>query len=227
MQTKTDVSKLQVRWLGLADYRETFAAMRSYTSERGTKSLDQIWILEHPPVFTQGQAGKAEHLLAPGEIPVVQSDRGGQVTYHGPGQLVMYLLIDLKRKNIGIKKLVCQIEKSVIDTLQDYAILAHTRDNAPGVYVDGAKVCQLGLRVRKGCSYHGLSFNIDMDLSPFKRIHPCGFTDLEVVDLATLGGPTSLCQVAEQLLKHLSSRLEFEMCANSLRRTPDVQAGAN
>ncbi len=177
---------VNVRNLGLRDYAEVFAEMRDYTGARDAQTPDEIWFTEHPPVFTQGQAGKAEHLLWPGNIPVVQSDRGGQVTYHGPGQVVGYLLFDLRRQGLSVRGLVTGIETSMIDVLQKHGIDAAARPDAPGVYVSGAKIGSLGLRVRRGCSYHGLALNVDMDLEPFTRINPCGLTDTQVTDIATL-----------------------------------------
>lgn len=177
--------RLQVRRLGRQDYEPTWRAMQAFTDRRGPDSDDELWLLEHPPVFTQGQAGRAEHLLAPGDIPVVQVDRGGQVTYHGPGQLVGYVLVDLKRRGVGIRELVSGIEDSIVAVLGELGIAAHARPDAPGVYVSrGAKIAQLGLRVRKGCTFHGLSLNADMDLSVFQRINPCGYQGLEVTDIA-------------------------------------------
>ena len=163
--------------------------MQAYTDRRDAHSADELWLLEHPPVFTQGQAGKAEHVLAPGDIPVVQVDRGGQVTYHGPGQLVGYVLIDLKRAGFGVRQLVTQIENALVELLALYGLSAAPRPDAPGVYLDnGAKIAQLGLRVRRGCSFHGLSLNIDMDLSVFQRINPCGHAGMAVTDMATSSG---------------------------------------
>ena len=172
--------------LGRTDYTAVFEDMRSFSARRGDATLDQIWITEHNPVFTQGQAGKAEHLLVPGEIPVVQSDRGGQVTYHGPGQIVAYLMFDIRRMGISVRDLVSGIEASMIRVLASYGVEAAARPDAPGVYVDGAKIGSLGLRVRRGCSYHGLALNVDMDLDPFGRINPCGLTDISVTQVRDL-----------------------------------------
>ncbi|ALO46806.1 lipoyl(octanoyl) transferase LipB [Pseudohongiella spirulinae] len=177
---------LVLRQLGLQDYIPVFHAMREFTNHRQTDTPDELWVLSHPPVFTQGQAGKAEHLLAPGDIPVVQIDRGGQVTYHGPGQLVIYLLIDVRRADIGVRDLVSLIEQSIIETLSSLGINAQTRDSAPGVYVNDAKIAALGLRIRRGCSYHGLSLNVDMNLQPFARINPCGYQGMEVTQVRDL-----------------------------------------
>ena len=174
------------RQLGLVDYAPTLQAMKDLTDTRGPEDPDQLWLLQHPRVFTQGQAGKAEHVLAPGDIPVIQVDRGGQVTYHGPGQWVLYLMIDLRRRSWGVRDLVNMIERSIVLLLAEYGIEAAPKPDAPGVYVNGAKIASLGLRVRRGCSYHGLSVNVDMDLEPFGRINPCGYQGLEVTSMASL-----------------------------------------
>jgi len=178
---------LHARWLGRRDYLPVWRAMQSYTDRRTAASPDEIWLLEHPPVFTLGQAGRAEHVLAPGPIPVVHIDRGGQVTYHGPGQLVAYPLLDLKRLGLGIRQLVDRLEQSVIETLADFALAGERRPGMPGVYVAGAKIAALGLRVRRSRCFHGLAFNVAMDLAPYARIEPCGYRGLEVTDLARLG----------------------------------------
>ncbi|WP_370301273.1 lipoyl(octanoyl) transferase LipB [Alkalimarinus coralli] len=180
--------QLLVRSLGLVDYTPAWDAMKSFTDSRNDHTVDEIWLLQHPPVFTQGQAGKAEHILVPGDIPVVQVDRGGQVTYHGPGQLVAYIMVDIKRRNMGARALVSLIEDAIIDTLSAYGVNAAARKDAPGVYVEGAKIASLGLRIRKGRSFHGLSLNIDMDMEPFSRINPCGYKGMEVVQLSKLDG---------------------------------------
>ena len=178
---------MRVQTLGLRPYQETWDAMRDYTASRDAASEDQIWLVQHPPVYTQGQAGKPEHLLAPGDIPVIQIDRGGQITYHGPGQTVMYLLLDLRRAGIGIRALVSLIEESVIGYLQELGIHAQSRIDAPGVYVDGKKIASLGLRVSGGCTYHGVALNVDMDLEPFSRINPCGLVGMQMTQLRDLG----------------------------------------
>lgn len=198
---------LAARWLGRRDYQQVFAAQQQFTAGRTPTTLDELWWLEHAPVFTQGQAGRAEHLLAPGNIAVVQSDRGGQVTYHGPGQLVGYLLLDVRRLGLGVRALVSLIEASIVAALADWGIDAAARADAPGVYVAGNKVASLGLRIRRGCSYHGLALNVDMDLTPFQRINPCGMAGLGVTQLADLGGPTDLAQVREHLNAVLQQRL--------------------
>ena len=178
---------MQIHNLGLRPYQEIWDAMRAYTAARDATSEDQIWLVQHPPVYTQGQAGKPEHLLAPGDIPVIQIDRGGQITYHGPGQTVMYLLLDIRRAGIGIRALVSLIEASVIGYLQELGIRAQSRIDAPGVYVDGKKIASLGLRVRGGCTYHGVALNVDMDLEPFSRINPCGLVGMQMTQLRDLG----------------------------------------
>lgn len=203
---------LVIRQLGLAEYVPVWEAMQRYTDQRDEHSSDQIWFLEHPPVFTQGQAGKAEHLLATGDIPVVQVDRGGQVTYHGPGQLVGYLLIDLKRRKMGVRELVTEIEQAIVRLLARYDIKASPRADAPGVYVDtGAKIAQLGLRVRRGCTFHGLSLNIAMDMEPFLRINPCGHVGMEVTSMKLQGvGQPDTDQIAEQLQQELQNGLGYD-----------------
>ena len=193
-----------VKDLGRTQYCEVFDQMRAFTNERNQTTPDEIWLTEHEPVFTQGQAGKAEHLLAPGTIPVVQTDRGGQVTYHGPGQIVAYLLFDIRRLEINVRGLVSGIEDSIINLLSHYKVTGQARADAPGVYVGGAKVAALGLRVRRGCSYHGLSLNVQMDLAPFAMINPCGLSDVTVTQLADLGGPSSTSQVKPLLLDTLA-----------------------
>ncbi|CAI8860850.1 lipoyl(octanoyl) transferase LipB [Kosakonia quasisacchari] len=175
-----------IRNLGLQPYEPISRAMHEFTDARDETTLDEIWLVEHHPVFTQGQAGKAEHVLAPGDIPVIQSDRGGQVTYHGPGQQVMYVLINLKRRKVGVRELVTLLENTVINTLATLGINAQARADAPGVYVQGKKICSLGLRIRKGCSFHGLALNIDMDLTPFMRINPCGYAGMEMTQVSQL-----------------------------------------
>jgi len=198
---------MPVRKMGLSDYRETWMAMQQFTDRRGGDTPDELWLTEHRPVFTQGLNGSAEHLLAPGDIPVVQVDRGGQVTYHGPGQLVLYCLLDIMRLGIGVKGLVGRIEQSIIALLGDYGIDAQARAGAPGVYVGDAKIAALGLRIRKGCCYHGLSLNVDMDLEPFRRINPCGFRGLAVTQLRDLGVGDDLQTVGDRLAALLTERL--------------------
>ena len=196
-----------VRELGRQPYAPVWRAMQAYSDARGPHSADELWLVEHDPVFTQGQAGKAEHVLFPGEIPVVQVDRGGQVTYHGPGQIVAYPLVDLRRAGLGVRQLVDGIEQAVIDTLAHWGIAGARRPGAPGVYVDEAKVMALGLRVRRGCSFHGLAFNIAMDLGPYRRINPCGYQGLRVTQVLDLGGPADPAQVKPILVRELSRHL--------------------
>lgn len=200
---------VEISNLGLSRYEEVFAAMQAYTETRDAQTPDAIWFTEHEPVFTQGQAGKAEHVLAPGDIPVVQTDRGGQVTYHGPGQLVGYLLFDLKRRSLGVRGLVSGIENSIVALLEEYGVSASPRTDAPGVYVDGNKIASLGLRVRRGCSYHGLSLNVKMDLEPFARINPCGLLGMQVIDLHQLGVHPTFDNVRSKLTNELMSTFEF------------------
>ncbi|MBI2379634.1 MAG: lipoyl(octanoyl) transferase LipB [Gammaproteobacteria bacterium] len=201
---------ITVRQLGRQDYVPVWQAMSAYTDTRGPDAPDEFWFVEHERVFTQGQAGKAEHLLFPGDIPVVQVDRGGQVTYHGPGQQVVYFLLDLRRKSLGVRELVSKIEQAIVDTLKHYGIAGAPRADAPGVYVaDGSKICSLGLRIRRGCSFHGLAFNIGMDLEPFSRINPCGYAGLAMTQLSAQGGPDSLAAVEPVLLAQLMNNLGY------------------
>lgn len=197
----------QVRWLGRVPYEPTWQAMQRFTQERDADTEDEIWLLEHEPVFTLGMNADRTHVLNPGEIPVVQIDRGGQVTYHGPGQLVVYPLIDVRRANLGVRALVTALERAVIDYVAGYNIRALCRADAPGVYVDGAKLASVGLRVRRNGSYHGLAFNVNMDLSPFLRINPCGYAGLQMTQLATLGGPSQVAQVAQEFAPVLLAQL--------------------
>jgi lipoyl(octanoyl) transferase len=192
-----------VRWLGRCDYAECWARMRAFTDARDASTEDELWLLEHRPVFTLGQAGLAEHVLDPGPIPVVHCDRGGQVTYHGPGQLVAYLLLDLKRARLGVKQLVHLLEQAVIDLLAEQAIEAQPRADAPGVYVGAAKIASVGLRVRHGCSYHGIALNIDLDPAPFERINPCGYPGLAVTRLCDHGGRIGVQAAGDRLAAHL------------------------
>ncbi len=202
------ISLLGVRELGLVDYPVAWQAMQRFTNERQPDTVDEIWLLQHPRVFTQGQAGKAEHLLLPGDIPVIQADRGGQVTYHGPGQLVCYLMLDVRRLGFGVRELVSRIEQSLIGLLASYDVQALAKPDAPGVYVEAAKIASLGLRIRNGRSFHGLALNVDMDLEPFGRINPCGYAGMAMTQLADLvEGPVAFAEVGarlrEQLVKHL------------------------
>ncbi|MFT5506270.1 MAG: lipoyl(octanoyl) transferase [Gammaproteobacteria bacterium] len=202
-----DKKRLVVKYLGWTDYVSTWHAMRDYTQARTSDSFDEIWITEHAPVFTQGLNGKAEHLLDIKEIPLVQIDRGGQVTYHGPGQLVIYCLLDLNRAGIGVKAFVSAIEQSIIELLGGYGISSNIREGAPGVYCDKAKIAALGLRIRKGYSYHGLSLNMDMDLEPFQRINPCGFSGLAVTQIANFVQAPSLGSAGNLLTRHLIRKI--------------------
>ena len=194
---------LQVRRLGRQPYLPVWQAMRAFTDERGAATNDELWLLQHDPVFTLGQAGKREHVLAAGEIPVIAVDRGGQVTYHGPGQIVAYPLLDLRRLGLGVRELVQRIEQAIIDTLDAWNVVAVRREGAPGVYVGAAKIAALGLRVRRGCSFHGLAFNVAMDLEPFHRINPCGYQGLAITQLCDLGGPSRLADVEDVLIDQL------------------------
>ena len=187
------------RWLGQVDYEPTWRRMRAFTETRDREQPDEIWFLEHPPVFTLGLNGSREHLLAPGDIPVVQVDRGGQVTYHGPGQLVVYPLLDLDRAGLGVRALVCALERAVIRCVANYGITATGDRAAPGVYVDGRKLASIGLRIKRNCCYHGLAVNVDMDLEPFQRINPCGYQGLELTQLSSLGVARPLQRVAADL----------------------------
>ena len=198
---------LLTRRLGVIDYQAALQAMQEFTDQRGPDTRDELWLLQHPPVFTLGLNADPDHVLAAGDIPVVQVDRGGQVTYHGPGQLVVYVLMDCRRARMGIKDLVTRLELAVIETLAAYDIVANGREGAPGVYVDDAKIASLGLRIRKGSSYHGLALNVAMDLEPFGRINPCGYEGLKVTQIADLGGPDDLAQVSDDLKSALLAQL--------------------
>ena len=199
-----------VRELGRQPYETVWRAMQAFTDTRNEATRDELWLVEHEPVFTLGQAGKPEHILAAGDIPVIHVDRGGQVTYHGPGQLVAYPLLDLRRLRIGVRDLVDRVEQAVIDMLATWDIDASRRCGAPGVYVGAAKIMALGLRVRRGCSFHGLALNVDMDLTPYQRIHPCGFTGLQVTQLLDLDGPSNRAIVRAALVKALSKQFSLQ-----------------
>ncbi|ART61856.1 lipoyl(octanoyl) transferase LipB [Kushneria marisflavi] len=206
--TSLDDQPIGVYRLGTCDYTTIWEAMRRFTDERTATTQDQIWLVEHFPVFTQGRAGKPEHLLRSSDIPLVQSDRGGQVTYHGPGQLVMYPLIDVKRRRIGVRAMVDALENAVIRVLSEHGINACSRSDAPGVYVDGAKIASLGLRIRRGSSFHGIAFNIDMDLSPFDHINPCGYAGLRMTQLRDLlSQPPDMAHEAQGLLGAFAAEL--------------------
>ena len=199
---------LIIRQLGLTDYASAWHDMQAFTDNRDANTPDELWFLEHPPVFTLGRNGKQEYLHDTGDIPVVKVDRGGQVTYHGPGQLVAYTLLNIKRRQLGVQSLVRLLEQSVIDLLSDYSLHAQRREQAPGVYIDSRKVAALGLRIRKGCSFHGLSLNVDMDLSPFAMIDPCGYSGLEVTQLRDLGIDATLATIRAQFRTHFERLLE-------------------
>jgi lipoyl(octanoyl) transferase len=212
-------SPITVRNLGLQEYEPLWRAMQRFTDERTQETADEIWFTEHPPVFTLGLNAGREHVLAAGDIPVVQIDRGGQVTYHGPGMLMVYPLIDLKRLGLGVRDLVTALEQSVVDLAASYGIEARARAEAPGVYVAETKFASVGLRIRRGASYHGMALNVDVDLEPFLRINPCGYAGLQMTDLATLGGGSDLDSVREKLLPHFLRHLRLQ--------DADVQTGAS
>jgi lipoyl(octanoyl) transferase len=194
-----DTNPIIIRQLGAYDYEPCWKKMQMFTDDRNENTTDEIWLVEHPPVFTQGQAGKAEHILNPHSIPVVQVDRGGQVTYHGPGQQMMYILLDIRRRNIGVRHLVSGLEEAVVSLLKPYSINAYPKADAPGVYVNEAKVASIGLRIRHGCSFHGLALNINMDLTPFSYINPCGYAGLEMIQTSELNGPANLDEAGSKL----------------------------
>ena len=200
-----------LRDLGRQGYEPVWHAMQRFTDSRDDATADEVWMVEHDPVFTLGQAGKDEHVLAPGDIPVLHVDRGGQVTYHGPGQIVVYPLLDLRRLGIGVRDYVCRIEQAIIDTLDEWNIGAERLDGAPGVYVGGAKVAALGIRVRRGCSFHGLALNVALDLEPFHRINPCGYAGMQVTSVLDLGGPSGIAPVKPVLLSHLARQFGLEL----------------
>ncbi|GHD52388.1 lipoyl(octanoyl) transferase [Marinobacter persicus] len=215
------MTDLIVRSLGRQPYTETWEAMKAFTASRDEHTIDELWCLEHPPVYTQGQAGKAEHILLPGDIPVVQVDRGGQVTYHGPGQLVIYLLINLSRRKLGVRALVDDIEQAIVATLAEREISAAPRPDAPGVYVDGAKIASLGLRVRRGCSFHGLALNVAMDMEPFSRINPCGYAGMPMCQVRDFQPSATVAELESRLVAQLASRLGRERVSHT-RDLPDL-----
>ncbi len=217
-------SPCRVRELGRQPYEPVWRAMQRFTDMRDENTADEIWLVEHDPVFTLGQAGKPEHVLAAGDIPVIHVDRGGQVTYHGPGQIVAYPLFDLKRMKTGVRQYVCRIEQSMIDTMAEWNIHAERKQGAPGVYVAGAKVGALGIRVRRGCTFHGLAFNIDMDLEPWHRINPCGYQGLQVTTLADLGGPSGMEAVKPVLLAKMAE--QFGLDLQVATELPDLSLAA-
>jgi lipoyl(octanoyl) transferase len=213
-----------LRWLGRAEYVPTWQAMQRHVDARSGSTPDEIWFLEHPPTFTMGMNARAEHLLAPGDIPVVNIDRGGQVTYHGPGQLVVYPLLDLSRLGLGVRALVVAIERAIADTVAEWDIVAAGRRDAPGVYVAGRKLASIGLRIRRGHSYHGLALNVAMDLEPFRRINPCGYAGLEMTQLADLGGPADLPTVAQAFAPRLLAALGLDPQSATSTRWQDVRS---
>ena len=209
LQVPTAITQqLIIRDLGVQDYTSVWHAMQQFTDQRDSDTADELWLLEHHSVFTQGQAGKEEHVLFPGDIPVVKVDRGGQVTYHGPGQLVVYVLLDLKRRDLGVRTLVTLIEQVLVDLLTDYGITAYAKADAPGVYVDGSKIASLGLRVRKGCTFHGLALNVNMDLAPFSRINPCGYAGMQMIQSKDVGGPQSIAEAKQRILQCFQQALK-------------------
>lgn len=210
-KTQANLNQIIVRWLPQQEYHSCWLAMREFTDRRTATTPDEIWLCEHQPVFTQGQNGKAEHVLAAGDIPVVQTDRGGQVTYHGPGQLMVYTLIDLRRKKFNVRQLVSLIEQSVIDFLASVNVTAIAKVDAPGVYVDNKKICSIGLRIRRGCSYHGIAFNVALDLSPFQRINPCGFKGLEMTQLSSLSTIKEVKEAGDKLTGYLVKNLGYDI----------------
>ncbi|MFQ1015006.1 lipoyl(octanoyl) transferase LipB [Avibacterium paragallinarum] len=210
-----------VRQLGIQDYQTIWHKMQAFTDNRDEHTTDEIWLVQHPAVFTQGSAGKPEHLLSQSEIPVVQSDRGGQITYHGLGQQIMYVLIDIKRlkaqgRDLNVRQLVTALEQTVVQTLADYGIEGYPKADAPGVYVDGKKICSLGLRIRKGCSFHGLALNIQMDLRPFLQINPCGYAGLEMCQMADFipADETDLEKISPKLVAHFTQLLGYNSVTN-------------
>ncbi|HGY5296740.1 TPA: lipoyl(octanoyl) transferase LipB [Aeromonas salmonicida] len=212
--------QLLVRQLGRRPYQPVWDAMKAFTDNRTSDTPDEFWVVEHDPVYTQGQAGKAEHLLAPGDIPVVQSDRGGQVTYHGPGQLVLYVLVDVRRSKLSVRELVTCLETAIINTLAKSDIQAYAKADAPGVYVTNelgmeAKLASLGLRIRKGCSFHGLALNISMDMTPFLRISPCGYAGMAMTQTSALGGPQSVAEAQAILVAELASLIGYQTITNA------------
>ncbi|MDA7745897.1 lipoyl(octanoyl) transferase LipB [Psychromonas sp.] len=201
--------KVIIRYLGTQPYQETWQAMSDFTEQRDELTVDEIWIVEHTPVFTQGLAGKAEHLLTSSDIPVVKSDRGGQITHHAPGQLIAYLMINIRRKAFNVRSLVTIIEQGIIDLLSSFGVKAAAKPDAPGVYVDGKKIASLGLKIRRGCSFHGLALNVDMDLTPFLQINPCGYAGLEMTQCRDLGISSSVAELAPLLIEKLNQNLQY------------------
>lgn len=220
--TRAPAPELYLTRLGRVPYLVCWRAMQRFTDERTAATADALWLVEHPPVFTQGQAGRAEHLLDPGDIPVVQTDRGGQITYHGPGQIIAYVLVDLRRRKLGVRRLVGALEGAVIDLLAGFGISAGARADAPGVYVDGAKIASVGLRVRHGCSYHGIALNVDLDLAPFRRINPCGYEGLPMTRVVDLLAPAALAVEAldEPFALAIADRLDLRLTTAATTDAP-------
>ena len=209
--------KLRVRHLGLQPYESVWQDMQQFTDNRDKNTEDEIWLVQHPRIFTLGKAGKQEHLLNTADIPVIKVDRGGQVTYHAPGQLVAYILLDLNRLNIGVRQLVTNLELAIIDTLSEYGIIAKSRRDAPGVYVENRKIAALGLRIRRGYCFHGLALNVDMDLEPFARINPCGYEGLEITQIIDLFKDVDINTVSQQLLSHLKQQLKYSELVDTVK----------
>ncbi len=201
--------RVLIKYLGLQAYQPIWSAMQDFTIQRNADSYDEIWLLEHPSIFTMGRNAQAEHILETSNIPIINSDRGGQITYHGPGQLVIYLMIDIKRRTLGVRKLITLIEQSIIDTLNDYQLNAYAKKEAPGVYINNAKIAALGLRIKKGCTFHGLSLNIAMDLSPFKQINPCGYKNLPIVQLSDYISDIKMSQVQQKIISYLVKNIGY------------------
>ncbi len=221
-------NQLIIRQLGRQSYVPIWQAMQKFTDERDPATVDEIWFVEHEPVFTQGLAGKAEHILNSTNIPIIQVDRGGQVTYHGPGQQIIYFLLDLKRKKIGVRQLVTSIESLIIDLLANYTIPAYAKADAPGVYVDSKKICSLGLKIRRGSSFHGLALNVCMDKTPFQQINPCGYAGMEITQVADLGGPKELAQIVEAIIPIIMKHLNYQqvkMTGSETNSTRDLITG--
>jgi len=231
----SDGNALQVRRLGRRAYIDTWRAMQAYTDRRDADSPDELWLLEHPPVFTQGLAGRPEHVLDPGDIPVIETDRGGQVTYHGPGQMVAYPLLDIQRLGVGIRDLVCRLESVIIDLLAEHRIAGERQSGAPGVFVEGAKIASIGMKVRRGCTFHGIAFNLDIDLTPFERINPCGFAGQPMTRLADLRPDADLARIPERFAQRLADGLgldwvysathDAEQAVESTTPAPGTSAG--
>lgn len=215
---------LRIRELGLQPYQEIWTAMRAFTDRRARDTPDELWLLEHPPVYTQGLAGKPKHVLDAGDIPVIQTDRGGQITYHGPGQLVAYPLLDLERLGVGIRCLVSTLEAVTIELLADFGVHGERKQGAPGVFVDGAKIASIGMKVRRGCTFHGLAFNLDMDLSPFARINPCGFAGQPMARLADLSGDCDVATIGRLLAERLTEALGLDATFERTDDTGDLLA---